>query len=67
MQIAVLTDEHLKAEFIEKKLPHEVNMIWVNTLEQLVNCSADVYMDLLFNKDIQRITLLAKLLNKPVL
>ena len=66
MEVSVLADEALTKELMEKELPAEVNINFVNTLEELVLQNAEVYMDLLFKKKKERIKHLANLLPKPV-
>jgi 3-hydroxybutyryl-CoA dehydrogenase len=66
MQIAVLTNEMLKKEMLEKDVPPGVKFVWVARLHELLDEDADVYFDLLFEKDDERIRGLASLLPKPV-
>jgi 3-hydroxybutyryl-CoA dehydrogenase len=67
MTIAVLADDELKAEFLQKGIPEGVDIIWADTLKVLYSVSdIDVYFDLLFNMDPERISRLKKLQEKPV-
>lgn len=68
MRIAVLADDLLKSEFLQKGMPDEVELIWADTLKVLNSVSdIDVYFDLLFNPERERINHLRKLQEKPVL
>jgi 3-hydroxybutyryl-CoA dehydrogenase len=64
MQIAVLTDEILKEELLSNALLSDENIHWVNTVDALRGCDADVFMDLLFEKE--HIAILKTLLPKLV-
>jgi 3-hydroxybutyryl-CoA dehydrogenase len=67
MRIAVLADDILKSEFLLKGVPEEVEVIWADTLKVLSMLSdVDVYFDLLFDMERERINHLKKLDEKPV-
>jgi 3-hydroxybutyryl-CoA dehydrogenase len=66
MQIVVLTNEMLKKEMLEKDIPTGVNFVWVAALHELLDEDGDIYFDLLFEKNDERIRGLATLLPKPV-
>lgn len=62
MRIAVLADEKLKSEFLQKGIPEHVEIIWADTLKVLnILSDIDVYFDLLFTMDRERINHLRKL------
>ena len=61
----MLTNELLKKEFLEKEISDAANITWISSLDDLVNETADVYMDLLFDPQPERIERLANL-EKPV-
>ena len=50
MQIAVLTDESLKEELLSNGVLSNENIQWVTTIKKFQHCSADVFIDLLFEK-----------------
>lgn len=67
MRICVLADEILKSEFLQKGIPEDVEIIWADTLKVLYSISeVDVYFDLLFIMDRERIDRLSRLKEKPV-
>ena len=67
MKIAVIAGNELTEEINIKKIPAEVELIWANSLQELVNeADADIYFDLEFLKDSHRIEQLSRLLPKPV-
>lgn len=67
MRIAVLADDLLKSEFLLKGIPDDVEVLWADTLKVLNSVSdIDVYFDLLFDIDRERINHLKKLDDKPV-
>ena len=66
MRIAVLADTDQKKEWEEKGCVHPVAVAWAASPDELVALDADVYFDLLFEPDIQRIERLTRLLPKPV-
>jgi 3-hydroxybutyryl-CoA dehydrogenase len=67
MTVAVLADDVLKQEILVRKLPESVNVVWVDSMRALAVVEADVYIDLLFEMDVERTQHLKKLLPKPVL
>jgi 3-hydroxybutyryl-CoA dehydrogenase len=67
MRICVLADDQLRFEFLQKGIPDEIEIIWADTLKVLYSVSdIDVYFDLLFNMDMERMKGLFKLREKPV-
>src|SRR5918993_513342 len=67
MRIAVLADDQIKSEFLLKGIPDNVEIIWADTLKVLNSVSdIDVYFDLLFNMERERINHMKKLDDKPV-
>lgn len=67
MRIAVLADDLLKSEFLLKGIPDDVEVLWADTLKVLNSVSdIDVYFDLLFDIEQERINHLKKLDDKPV-
>ncbi len=66
MRLAVLSDESLKNEFLQKNIPSTVEIIWAEERDVFIKIDADAYMDLLFKKEPLRILLLKTLLPKPV-
>ncbi len=67
MTVAVLADEMLKQEINDRGAGPDVRMIWADSLRSLTIIEADVYMDLLFDMDRERISRLQQLLPKPVI
>jgi 3-hydroxybutyryl-CoA dehydrogenase len=67
MIIAVLADEQLKEEFLNKDLYPEVEIIWADSLRSLCIIEADAYFDLLFENEPERVARLKGLLSAPVL
>ncbi|MEJ7736074.1 MAG: 3-hydroxyacyl-CoA dehydrogenase family protein [Chitinophagaceae bacterium] len=65
--MAVLSNDSLKNELLNKGIPAGVDITWVNHFEALIAIDADLYMDLLFVKSDERVTGLEKLLPKPVI
>jgi 3-hydroxybutyryl-CoA dehydrogenase len=66
MVIAVLADDILKEEFLTKQLPENTDIIWADSIRSLTIIDADIYFDLLFEFDQNRILQLQKILPKPV-
>ena len=60
MQIAVLADEVMKAEFSAKPISPEIEVLWCGTVRSFVATSADAYFDLLFTPDPERTRHLAQ-------
>jgi 3-hydroxybutyryl-CoA dehydrogenase len=67
MTVAILTDEVLKQELLAKKLPEGVTIVWADSVRALTIADADVYIDLLFEPDVERTQHLKRLLPKPVI
>jgi 3-hydroxybutyryl-CoA dehydrogenase len=67
MTAAILTDEVLKQELLAKKLPEGVTIVWADSVRALTIADADVYIDLLFEPDVERTQHLKRLLPKPVI
>ena len=66
MIIAVLADDELKGEFLEKGVPDKVEIVWADSIQSLRIIEAEAYFDLLFENDKERIARLKFLLPKPV-
>jgi 3-hydroxybutyryl-CoA dehydrogenase len=54
MTIAVLANEEQKKEWIEKGVADEVEVLWCGSVRTLLATSADVYIDLTFINDRER-------------
>ena len=67
MTLAILADEILKQELLQKKIPNGVETVWADSIRSLTMIDADVYIDLLFEPDAERTGKLKQLLPKPVL
>src|ERR1044072_1906633 len=67
MTVAILADELLKQELLAKKLPEAITVVWVDSVRSLTIADADVYVDLLFEPDVERTQHLKRLLPKPVI
>jgi 3-hydroxybutyryl-CoA dehydrogenase len=67
MIVAILADDVLKQELLARKLPADITVVAVDSLRALTITEADVYMDLLFEMDIERTQHLKQLLPKPVI
>ncbi len=67
MVIAVLADKKLKEAFSSRIFPADIRIIWADSLRSLLIIEADVYFDLLFAWDQERITSLQRLLPKLVI
>jgi 3-hydroxybutyryl-CoA dehydrogenase len=67
MIVAVLADDLLKQELLAKKLADDVTFVWADSIRALTMAEADVYIDLLFEMDVERTNHLKRLLPKPVL
>lgn len=65
MQIAVLTNESLKEELLSNAYLLNENIHCVNTMGAFYDCNADVYIDLLFEKE--HVAILKALLPKLVI
>jgi 3-hydroxybutyryl-CoA dehydrogenase len=66
MTIAILADDGLKAEWLAKEAPEEMEFVWVDSVSSLVMVEADAYFDLLFDADPERTARLKQLKGKPV-
>ena len=66
MTVAVLANEELKKEFLERKIPGDTDIIWCDTLKTLGMVEADVYFDLLYRNDSERNAQLEKIKDKTV-
>ncbi len=66
MIVAILADEEIKAEIIDKGFHDAVKILWADSLQSLRIIEADAYFDLLFENDRERIARLKFLLPKPV-
>lgn len=67
MTVAILADALLKQELLTKKLPAAITVVWVDSIRALTIAEADVYVDLLFEMDVERTQHLKRLLPKPVM
>jgi 3-hydroxybutyryl-CoA dehydrogenase len=67
MVIAILADDGLKEEFLSKGIPSHIEIIWADSVQSLRIIEADVYIDLLFENDHERISRLRHILPKPVI
>src|SRR5690349_19947815 len=67
MNIAILADDVLRKEFLEKKSSKDVEIMWADSLRSLLIIDADASFDLLFTPDRERITQLQKLLPQPLI
>ena len=67
MTVAILADEVLKQELLAKKLPEGIAVVWTDSVRALTVADADVYIDLLFEPDVERTQHLKRLLPKPVI
>ncbi len=67
MKIAALADQDRKEEIITKKMPDEVECVWVESIAELLAVeNAEAYFDLEFKNERHRILSLSKLLPVPV-
>lgn len=67
MTVAILADELLKQELLAKKLPEAITVVWADSVRSLTIADADVYVDLLFEPDVERTQHLKRLLPRPVI
>src|ERR1044072_342515 len=67
MTVAILADAILKQELLTKKLPEAITVVWVDSVRSLTIADADVYIDLVFEQDVERTQQLKRLLPKPVI
>ena len=62
-----MADDIIKSEFLEKGVPEGIEIIWADTMKVLYSVSdIDVYFDLLFTYDRERMAGLFKLKGRPV-
>ncbi len=66
MRCAVLANDVMKEELLSKKISSTVELIIVDSLDELFSVEADVFFDLEFLFDKERINQLTQLLPKPV-
>ncbi|MHA4843269.1 3-hydroxyacyl-CoA dehydrogenase family protein [Flavitalea antarctica] len=66
MLIAVLADEKLKPELLNRKSKPGVGFVWADSVSSLLMIEADCYFDLKFEMDAERTRKLRSLLSKPV-
>jgi len=67
MTLAILADDVLKQELLQKKIPDGIETVWADSIRSLTMIDADAYIDLLFELDAERTNKLKQLLPKPVL
>ncbi|AEW02897.1 hypothetical protein A4D02_02600 [Niastella koreensis] len=67
MTVAILADDILKQELLTKKLPEAITVVWVDSVRSLTIADADVYIDLLFELNVERTQQLKRLQPKPVI
>lgn len=67
MTVTILADELLKQELLAKKLPEGITVVWADSMRALTIADADVYIDLLFEPDVERTQHLKRLQPKPVI
>src|SRR5579875_1484236 len=67
MKIAVLTNEDLKAELLSNGVQSELEIVYVESVNDFLKKDADAYIDLLFENEKQRIEVLQKLLPKTII
>ena len=66
MVVAILADEEIKKEIIDKGYSANVEAVWADSVQSLRIIEADAYFDLLFENDHERVNRLKFLLPKPV-
>jgi 3-hydroxybutyryl-CoA dehydrogenase len=67
MRICVLAEDQMRSEFLQKGVPGEIEIIWADTVKVMYSVSdIDVYFDLLFHPDRERMSALSKITDKPV-
>jgi len=67
MTVAILANDVLKQELLTRTLPENIRVVWVDSIRALTIADADVYIDLLFEPDVERTQHLKRLLPKPVI
>ncbi len=60
MVIAVLADESQKKELLLKDVSSQIEFIWADSIRSLTIIEADVYLDLSFEYDHERIAKIKK-------
>ena len=67
MRICILADDTLKAEFLQRVIPEGTEIIWADTLKVFYSISdVNVYFDLLFSMDYDRVARLKKIQETPI-
>lgn len=66
MVIAILADREQKEALLTQPVPSSTEVIWADSIRSLSIIEADAFIDLLFEKDAERVAHLKKLLPKPV-
>lgn len=66
MIIALLADDVLKEEWLEKEAPEEIELIWTDSVRSLLMVEAQAYFDLLYDDDPERRRQLKPLNGKPL-
>lgn len=67
MIIAVLAEDAAKAALLSRDRAAEVSLIWADSVRSLVMIEADLYIDLSFEYNNERISRLRPILPKPVI
>lgn len=67
MTIAVLADPILREDILSRPTPDTIRFVWADSLRSLGIIEADVYMDLGFQPDPERILRLKRLFPAPVI
>ncbi|WEK36613.1 MAG: 3-hydroxyacyl-CoA dehydrogenase family protein [Candidatus Pseudobacter hemicellulosilyticus] len=67
MTIALLANEVLKQEWLSKGVPDTVQCIWTDSVSALTMLDADLYVDLLFHPDPERMEQLRQMDRQPLL
>jgi 3-hydroxybutyryl-CoA dehydrogenase len=67
MRICVLADDVMKSEFLQKGVPGDLEIMWADTMKVFYSLSdIDVYFDLSFTNDRERMAGLFRLKGKPL-
>lgn len=67
MRVCVLADDLMRSEFLQKGVPGDLEIMWADTMKVFYSLSdIDVYFDLLFANDPERMAGLFRLKGKPV-
>jgi 3-hydroxybutyryl-CoA dehydrogenase len=68
MQMVVLSDEDMRQELLQQAPEHRVDLAWIEDFHQFATYpDADIYVDLLFENEPDRIAFLEKLLPRTVI